>query len=76
MLTDYLTIQLELNGKTIKGFCMKIQDDFHLTYAVILEGCHSFCLWLDEKNSKWQSCKFGNLDPKILEHIIVKLSIS
>ena len=48
---------------------MKIQDDYHLTYAVILEGCHSICLWLDEKNAKWRTCKFGNLD-----HIIIKLT--
>jgi hypothetical protein len=75
MLKDYLTINLDLNGKIIKGFCMKIQDDYHLTYAVILEGCHSFCLWLDEKNSKWCTCKFGNLDSNILDHIIIKLTV-
>lgn len=74
MLTNYLPISLESNGKTFKGFCVKIQDDYHLTYAVILEGYHSFCLWLDEKNSKWHTCKFGNLDSKILDYIIIKLT--
>lgn len=74
MLANYLPISLEWNGKTFSGFCMKIQDDYHLTYAVILEGYHSFSLWLDEKNAKWCTCKFANLDRNILDHIIYRLS--
>ncbi|MFA6276799.1 MAG: hypothetical protein WC622_08620 [Pedobacter sp.] len=54
---------------------MKIQDDFHLTYAVILEDCHSFCIWLDDKTSKWYSSKFTNLDPSVLDQIINRLGV-
>ena len=74
MLSNYLNLQFDVKGKTFKGFCMRIQDDFHLTYAVILEDCHSFCIWLDEKSSKWCSSKFTNLDPSVLDQIIGKLS--
>ena len=75
MLTDYINFQFDVKGKNIKGFCMKIHDEYHLTYAVILEGCHSFCLWLDEKNDKWRTCRFGNLDSTIVDHIVMRLSI-
>ena len=75
MLRDYLVINYDFNGKTIKGFCIQITDNFNLTYAVILEGFHSFCLRLDEKNSKWKTCRFTNLDTKILDHIISNLSM-
>ncbi|MFI5452966.1 hypothetical protein ACHMWN_12505 [Pedobacter sp. UC225_61] len=54
---------------------MKIQDDFHLTYAVILEDCHSFCIWLDDKTAKWYSSKFTNLDPSVLDQIINRLGV-
>ncbi len=73
MLNDYLNLQFDVKGKTFSGFCMKIHDEFHLTYAVILEDCHSFCIWLDEKSSKWCSSKFTNLDPSVLDQIIGKL---
>lgn len=73
MLNDYLNLQFDVKGKTFKGFCMRIQDDFHLTYAVILEDCHSFCIWLDDKTSKWSSSKFTNLDAGVLDQIIDKL---
>lgn len=74
MLASYLPINFESNGKTFKGFCIKIQDDYHLTYAVILDGYHSFGLWLDEKKCKWKPCKFANVDRCILDHIIKSLS--
>lgn len=73
MLNDYLNLQFDVKGKTFKGFCMRIQDDFHLTYAVILEDCHSFCVWLDDKSSQWYSSKFTNLDPSVLDQIIGRL---
>ncbi len=76
MLTDYINFQFEVKGRSIKGFCMKIHDDYHLTYAVILEGCHSFCLWLDEKNSMWRTCRFGNLDSTIVDNIVMRLSVT
>lgn len=75
MLNEYLNLQFDVKGKTFSGFCMRIHDDFHLTYAVILEDCHSFCIWLDEKNSIWYSSKFTNLDPSILNQIIGKLDV-
>ncbi|KQC00629.1 hypothetical protein [Pedobacter sp. Hv1] len=73
MLNDYLNLQFDVKGKTFKGFCMRIHDDFHLTYAVILEDCHSFCIWLDDKTSLWRSSKFTNLDAGVLDQIIDKL---
>ena len=73
MLNDDLNLQFDVKGKTFKGFCMRIQDDFHLTYAVILEDCHSFCIWLDDKSSKLYSSKFTNLDPSVLDQIIGRL---
>lgn len=53
---------------------MKIQDDFHLTYAVFLEDYHSFCIWLDDKTTKWKSSKYFNLDPAVLNQIVDKLT--
>ncbi|WP_443946880.1 hypothetical protein ACJVDH_07170 [Pedobacter sp. AW1-32] len=55
---------------------MRIQDDFHETYAVILDGYHSFCIWMDQKSAKWCTSKHANLDPDALEEIITRLSIS
>jgi hypothetical protein len=74
MLNDYLNLQFDVKGKTFSGFCMRIYDEFHPTYAVILEDCHSFCVWLDEKTSKWYSSKFTNLDPSIVDQIIYQLA--
>ncbi len=74
MLNDYLSLQFDVKGKTFKGFCMRIHDDFHVTYAVILEDCHSFCIWLDEKSAKWYSSKFTNVDVNVLDQIIGRLS--
>ena len=73
MLSDYLNLQFDVNGKTFKGFCMRIHDDFHLTYAVILENCHSFCVWLDEKTAKWCYSKYAIVDQKVLDQIIGQL---
>lgn len=52
---------------------MRIHDDFHVTYAVILEDCHSFCVWLDDKTAKWYSSKFTNLDSSVLDQIIGRI---
>ncbi|RZK59595.1 MAG: hypothetical protein EOO91_04680 [Pedobacter sp.] len=76
MSNDYLNLQFDVKGKTFSGFCMRIHDDFHLTYAVILEDCHSFCIWLDEKTAKWYSSKFTNLDQSVLDQIIGKLYVT
>ncbi len=75
MLNEYLNLQFDVKGKTFKGFCMRIHDDFHLTYAVILEDCHSFCVWLDNKTAKWCSSKFTNLDQSVLDQIIDKIDV-
>lgn len=75
MLSDYLNLQFDVKGKTFKGFCMRIHDDFHLTYAVILEDCHSFCVWLDEKTSQWCYSKYTIIDKMVLDKIIGQLGI-
>ncbi|MES2419140.1 MAG: hypothetical protein V4541_13215 [Bacteroidota bacterium] len=54
---------------------MRIQDDFHLTYAVVFEDCHSFCVWLDEKTAKWCYSKYASIDPVVLDHIIDEINI-
>ncbi|MGF1923336.1 MAG: hypothetical protein ACQUHE_04095 [Bacteroidia bacterium] len=73
MLSDYLNLQFDVNGKAVKGFCMRIHDDFHVTYAVILENCHSFCVWLDEKADKWCYSKYTIIDQNVLDQIIGQL---
>ncbi len=73
MLSNYLNLQFDVNGKTFKGFCMRIHDDFHLTYAVILEDCHSFCVWLDEKTLQWCYSKYAIIDKMVLDQIIGQL---
>lgn len=75
MLSNYLNFQLDVQGKPVKGFCMQIQDDFHETYAVILDGYHSFCIWLDS-SSTWHSSKHTRVEPTVLEQIISKLTLS
>ncbi|WP_162618668.1 hypothetical protein [Pedobacter yulinensis] len=49
---------------------MKIQDDFHETYAVILEGYHSFCVWMDEKAEKWKTSKSAGIEEEAIDQII------
>ncbi|WP_316789284.1 hypothetical protein [Pedobacter frigoris] len=73
MLSNYLNFQFDVQGKPVKGFCMQIQDDFHETYAVILDGYHSFCVWLDS-SSTWRFSRHTSVEPGILEQIISKLS--
>lgn len=75
MLSNYLNFQFDVQGKPVKGFCMRIQDDFHETYAVVLDGYHSFCVWLDS-SSTWRSSKYTSVEPGILEQIINRLSLS
>ena len=74
MLANYSTLQFSLRGKVFSGFCMKIQDDFHETYAVVLDGYHSFCVWLDDKNTKWYSSKNTIIEADALEEIIQRIS--
>lgn len=73
MLGNYLKLQLDIEGKSIQGFCMQIQDDFHETYAVVLDGYHSFCIWLDG-TSNWKASKNTYIEPGILERIISQVS--
>ena len=74
MLSNYLNLQFDVNGKPVKGFCMRIQDDFHETYAVVLDGYHSFCVWIDN-SSTWKSSKYTNVEPGVLDRIISHLSV-
>ena len=74
MLSNYLNFQFDIQGKPVKGFCMRIHDDFHETYAVIVDGYHSFCVWLDKPSSTWRSSKYVNVEPCILEKIISQLN--
>ncbi|RZM00109.1 MAG: hypothetical protein EOO88_58990 [Pedobacter sp.] len=75
MLSNYLNLQFDVNGKSVKGFCMRIQDDFHETYAVVLDGYHSFCVWIDN-SSTWKSSKYTNVEPGVLDSIISYLSVN
>ncbi|WP_421939415.1 hypothetical protein [Pedobacter sp.] len=54
---------------------MRIQDDFHETYAVVLDGYHSFCIWMDNKSSKWRASKNAAIDPDALDEIISRISL-
>ncbi|MET4083195.1 hypothetical protein ABIB40_003164 [Pedobacter sp. UYP30] len=74
MIADYSTLQFSLKGKIFKGFCVKIQDDFHETYAVVLDGYHSFCIWLDDRNTKWCASRNAMIDAEALDEIIIKIS--
>ncbi len=73
MLSNYLNFDFEDKGKHVTGFCMRIEDDFHETYAVVMEGYHSFCIWIDA-NSTWKTSKYTNVEPGILEKIFHRLS--
>ncbi len=73
MLGNYLNFEFEVKGKHVTGFCMRIEDDFHETYAVIMEGYHSFCVWMDS-NSTWKTSKYTNIEPSVLENILNRLS--
>lgn len=74
MRSNYHNFQFDVQGKPVKGFCMRIQDDFHETYAVIVDGYHSFCIWLDQPSSTWRSSKYTNVEPGVLEKIISHLN--
>jgi hypothetical protein len=75
MLSNYLNFQFDIQGKPVKGFCMRIHDDFHETYAVIMDGYHSFCVWLDKPSSTWRSSKYVNVETSVLEKIISELTV-
>ncbi|WP_316736924.1 hypothetical protein [Pedobacter aquatilis] len=55
---------------------MRIQDDFHETYAVVLDGYHSFCIWLDNKSEKWCASKNIAIEADALDEIISRISIT
>jgi len=76
MMSNYSPLQFIVRGKTFKGFCMRIQDDFHETYAVVLDGYHSFCIWMDEKSSTWRTSKHSTVDPDAIDEIINKILIA
>ncbi len=74
MLENYSTLQFIVRGKIFKGFCVRIQDDFHETYAVVLDGYHSFCIWLDDKNQRWYASKNVTIHPDAIDEIILRIS--
>lgn len=74
MLADYAKLQFNFRGKIFNGFCVKIQDDFHETYAVVLDGYHSFCVWLDDKSTKWHASKNAIIEAEALEEIILRIA--
>ena len=76
LLSNYLNFQFDVQGKPVKGFCMRIHDDFHETYAVVMDGYHSFCVWLDQPTSTWKSSKYTNIEPGVLEKIISYLNVN
>ncbi len=73
MLDKYLPLNFDLDGQSVKGFCMRINDEFFETYAVILEGYESFSVWIDESKKCWKSSKYVSIEPKILERIYFSL---
>ncbi|WP_133574210.1 hypothetical protein [Pedobacter metabolipauper] len=75
MLSNCLNFQFDVQGKPVNGFCMQIQDDFHETYAVIVDGYHSFCVWLDA-SATWRTSRHTSVEPTILAQILNKLSTS
>lgn len=75
MLSQYSKLQFNVKGKTFKGFCMRIHDDFHETYAVVLDGYHSFCIWLDDKTQKWCASKNALIERDAIDEIINSLSL-
>jgi hypothetical protein len=75
MLSDYLNFHFDVQGRPINGFCMRIQDDFHETYAVIVDGYHSFCVWMDS-SSTWRTSKNAAVEPSVLQRILSELSSS
>ena len=75
MLSNCLNFQFDVQGKPVKGFCMRIQDDFHETYAVIVDGYHSFCVWIDA-SATWRSSKNTSVEPTVLQKIINELTVN
>lgn len=73
MLSNYLNFQFDVQGKPIKGFCMRIHDDFHETYAVMVDGYHSFCVWIDN-TATWRSSKHVAIESGVLDKIIGHLA--
>lgn len=76
MLKEYLKLNLMHKGQKITGFCMRIQDDFHETYAVMVDGYSSFCIWMDDQSATWKISKHTQLENEAVNKIIYNLSIA
>lgn len=70
MQSNHLHLHIAVDDKKINGFCMRIHDEFHETYAVILDGYHSFCVWHDQYKTCWKTSNAINIDQKVLDKII------
>lgn len=71
---SFITLNFEVSGKQISGFCMPISDQFHETYAVILQGYQSFCVWTDNAKTNWYKSKHVFVGTDVFNHIILFLS--
>ncbi|RYE21577.1 MAG: hypothetical protein EOP51_15300 [Sphingobacteriales bacterium] len=74
MKDNYVSLMVDVDGQSLKGFCLRITDEFYETYAVILDGCQSFSIWLDDTKKSWQASKYANVSPQLMERIIQNLS--
>ncbi|RYF92994.1 MAG: hypothetical protein EOO00_06685 [Chitinophagaceae bacterium] len=73
MFPEYQSLELEVEGRSLKGFCLRISDEFYETYAVVLEGYQSFSIWLDASKERWCASKYANIEPTVLEKIMFML---
>lgn len=74
MSQDHVNISIDLGERTLTGFCMRINDEFYETYAVIIDGYQSFSIWLDNSKKSWNASKYANIEPEILNNLLISLS--
>lgn len=68
-----ISLHFEISGKTFSGFCLRINDQFHETYAVVLEGYQSFCIWSDGSKSNWYKSRNARVGTDVINSIILFL---
>lgn len=74
MLENPIPLFFEIKGKIFSGFCMQIHDQFHDTYAVVLQGYQSFSIWSDVSKNTWFRSKNICIDQDVISEIINSLS--
>jgi hypothetical protein len=75
MLKEYFKLQFSVREQKFEGFCLKIQDDFHETYAVVLDGYRSFCVWMDDKTATWNISKNTSVDKEAIDVILNEIAL-